>query len=65
MTHAVEKYVVTRKPHECHECGIQIPKGTKCYWFKAVTFKNSDVGRNQWEEFHVCPECDRKARLEE
>ena len=61
MIHSIQKYRVTRKPHICHECGKQIPVGTKCYWFKAVAFKDSDVGRDEWTESYVCPECDKEA----
>lgn len=59
MIHSEEKYVLTRKPHKCHECNKEIPTHTKCYWFKAVAFRDSDVGRDEWQEFYVCPECQR------
>lgn len=55
---------LTRKEHICHECKNLIPKGTKCYWFKTVAFKESDIGRNEWQEFYICSECDLKLRVE-
>jgi hypothetical protein len=53
------KYVTTRKPHTCG-CGALIPPNTKAYWYKAVAFRDSDVGRNAWEEGYICPKCDNE-----
>lgn len=62
MIRSVEKYRTTRKPHKCCQCGAVIPHKTKCYWFKAVAFRDSDVGRDEWEEGYFCPKCDKEGR---
>lgn len=65
MYYAQEKQVVTRKPHICDECKKTIPPKSKAYWFKSVVFKESDIGRNCWQEIYICAECDEKLRTEE
>lgn len=62
MIKSFHKLVVTRKPHICYECKKEIPPRTKCYWFKSVAFKESDIGRNEWMEFYICPQCDMELR---
>ena len=54
-----QKQVKTRKPHTC-ECGKIIPVGTICTWYKAVAFHDSDVGRNEWLEGYICPDCEKE-----
>ncbi len=64
MYHAESKYRLTRKPHTCSECNKIIAPKSMAYWFKSVVFKESDVGRNCWNEAYVCAECDEKLRDE-
>jgi len=57
MYYGESKIRITRKPHTCNTCKKIIPPKSKAYWAKSVVFKESDVGRNQWEEYYTCAEC--------
>lgn len=59
MFKQVSKQVKTRRSHKC-DCGKPIPAGTTCTWYKSVVFRESDVGRNCWQEGYVCPDCDKE-----
>ena len=54
-----EKQRKTKKPHRCG-CGKTIPAGTICTWYKAVAFRESDIGHNECVEGYICPECERE-----
>lgn len=49
-TLAVQKTVKARKPHECYECGKEIPKGAEYEWYKHL-FDGA------FEEYRTCLSC--------
>jgi len=64
MIRSTHKHRKTRKAHTCQVCKKTIPAGTDCLWYKQVAFKDSDVGRDQWDEGYICPSCENKGMEE-